>query len=441
MTEVFVANKGKRHGALVRRNYPKSRVRTLSSLLSNPWMKKSSKTTAKKRAKHFSTMIKRKRDSKGKWLSVSKSNPRKSRKRVHHKLVNPRVRHTGGTVKMAKATRRRRRRRNVWFDDKKGHRKASRKGWGRRKAKARRIRRQRLKALAKARSAKRRKASTRKHRKATRASRSNPPARRRRRRRNTWVNNAEGHAKAARKGWRRRKYGKRKAARRTAKARSRKARRKSRKGVPRGYHKSPGGTMLIANPRRRRRSGRRSNPRKHRKVSRRRNPVIGGALAIPRKLPLVGQFFNMAMIKAAGGIGLGMLVGGGFGNMLYTFASSKLTFLADYPKIFKPVCILAAGAGAAVVMNKLGWRNMSKYVLLGAGAAVAVDLISPIFATVMSNIPGLSDYVQLADYVQLQDQAAVERGMLGGYNDYVQLPGVAGLPGFSDQAAVEAGLL
>jgi len=149
----------------------------------------------------------------------------------------------------------------------------------------------------------------------------------------------------------------------------------------------------------------------------------------------------MPMVKAAGGIGIGMLVGGTFGNMLYTFASSKLTFMADYPKIFKPVSILAAGAGAAIVLNKLGWRNVSKYVALGAGVAVVVDLISPIFATAISNIPGFSDYVQLADYVQLQDQAAVERGMLGGYNDYVQLQGVSGLPGFSDQAAVEAGLL
>src|SRR4030042_2618013 len=118
MTEVFVANRGKRHGALVRRNYPKSRVRTLSSLLG--------------------------------------SNPRKSRKRVHHKKVNPRSSNTGGKLKMAKT--RRRRRRNVWFDDKRGHKKAARKGWGRRKAKARRIRRQRLKARPRARAAKSRKA-------------------------------------------------------------------------------------------------------------------------------------------------------------------------------------------------------------------------------------------------------------------------------------------
>lgn len=152
----------------------------------------------------------------------------------------------------------------------------------------------------------------------------------------------------------------------------------------------------------------------------------------------------MNMIKTAGGISAGFFFGGMIGNAIFNMASGRLTFVESNPRVFRPISTLVGGSLLAYAFNKIGWRNLSKHMFLGAGVAAFMEVFAPVFSTIAGAlpIPGMGDYVQMQDYVQLADQQAVEAGLLGGgYQDYVQMQGVAGLPGFGDQAAVEAGII
>ncbi len=326
------------------------------------------------------------------------------------------------------------RRTNTWYGNKAGHRKAAKKGvrtkkrkkatrsraakaaWRKRKARYGKTgvkKRGRKKATVKRKPAKRRKATKKRARKTTRKA---AP----RKRKTTRKRKSSSASAASRKAWRTRKrlYGP--------------------SGLAKGRRRklAPGGSMsYVANPRKRKKG----------KGRRRRNSPLSIFEKTLGKLPMIGTYFQGENLKVSLGIGAGIIVATAGGRMVNNFLMTNLTFLQRVPYIVRPISILIVGGTVSYVLTRFFKKpKWAKYVFLGAGGAAAAAVIDEalnmLFAT--GGAPpqggGAEDYVQYGD--PFGDQYQVEAGMLG-MDDYVQMAGMGGMPGLSDQAAVEAGML
>ena len=375
--DVLIANKGK-HGEYVTRSYPRSRVKSASSML--------------------------------------RTNPRSKRK--------------GGRA-MPKTKRKPRRRTNSWYNDRAGHKRAAKKGVKtKRRKKATRSRaakaawRKRKARYGKAgvKKAKRRVVKKKRVYKKKRKTVERKPRKRVYKKRVTRTRKPRNGrtSSTARKAWRTRKrlYGP--------------SGRKGGVAIPKGHKLAPGGSFsYAANPKRRKR--------------RRRNSPLSMFEKTLGKVPMIGPYFQGENLKVSLGIGAGILLATAGGRMVNNFLLTNLTFLQRVPYIVRPISILIVGGAGAYVLNRfLKKPQWAKYVFLGAGGAAAAAVIDEVLNMVMptgSVAPvagGAEDYVQYGD--PFGDQYQVEAGMLG-MDDYVQMAGLGGMPGMSDQAAVEAGLL